>query len=75
MSLIRELRKSYIGRAQRKILIGHRLHTLTIRYLPSGYSFLRSVQNTWNDILEIEQVWNSPYLTNLFAFAKQEGFF
>lgn len=75
MSLIRELRKSYIGRVQRKILINHRLHIITIRDLPHGYRLLRSVLNTWNDTLEIEQAMNFIYLTDLFAFAKHEGFF
>ncbi len=75
MSLIRELRRSYIGRAQRKIMINHRLHRITIRYFSPNYRLLRSVINTWNDKYEIDQILDFPYLTDLFAFAKQEGFF
>ncbi len=78
MRLIQALRKAKIAR--RFYWLGSYRHALTIFNNNFGYYTLtRDIKNTWEDAsVPTErrlQQWNFRYLTDLFAFARQEGFF
>ena len=78
MNLITALREAH--RAVRVLMFGSHRHRLTIVLDNSGsYTLTRDIEDTWEDAsVRTErrgQTWNFPYLTDLFAFAKQEGFF
>ena len=83
--LLTELQPQQNGlkRAQRIQQIGAHLHIITIVCIPSGYRLIRTVASGFtidmkvaggHNIIE-EQTRDFRYLSDLFAYAKREGFF
>lgn len=71
--LLVELQPQFSGirRAQRKEQIDGNLHIITIVGRPSGYRLIRTVVGSQHD----EIIEDFRYLSDLFTFAKQMGFF
>jgi hypothetical protein len=79
MSLLKALQESYIGKARREEWHYPNdlecRHILTIWRTSLGYRLLREVLN-WTDEFKLEeQDWKFTFLTDLFAAAKEKGFF